>query len=195
MKDDSGKDEDRLTDNDQELPVEEATEEVAASEPEAAEEVEEDLDKMLGDTRRQRDEYLELAQRTKADFENYRKRMVQDVASATDRGKKEIIEQLLPVLDNLERAQQAARSHDRESQDDHISDGVRLVLEELGGIVKRAGIESFEPDGEKFDPNLHEAVMTKLEDGVSAGTVVEVVQKGYRRNDHVIRHAKVVVAE
>ena len=195
MKDDLGKEEDRPTDDDQELPPDEATEEVAESETEAAVEVEEDLDKMLGDTRRQRDEYLELAQRTKADFENYRKRMVQDVASASDRGKKEIIGQLLPVLDNLERAQEAARSHDQESQDDQISDGVRLVQDELGGIVKRAGVESFEPDGEQFDPNLHEAVMTKPEEGVDTGTVVEVVQKGYRYHDHVIRHAKVVVAE
>ncbi len=169
----------------------------AANEPEAeaAEEVEEDLDKLLDNTRRERDEYLELAQRTKADFENYRKRVTQDIAGSLNRGRGEIVKDLLPVLDNLERALEVSQPPNEDGSEDHLSKGVRLVREELSNVVKRAGVESFEPDGEQFDPNLHEAVMTKPQDGVKTGTVVEVVQKGYRNSERIVRPAKVVVAE
>lgn len=171
------------------------TDESLELETEAADEVEQDLDRLLDDTRRQRDEYLDLAQRTKADFENYRRRVTLDAASAVERGKDQLIVELLPVLDNLERALEAAKPFKPEVSEGRLSEGVRLVYEELKGVVKRAGVESIEPDGEQFDPNLHEAVMTKTEEGIDAGTVVEVVQKGYRREQKIVRPAKVVVAE
>lgn len=162
---------------------------------EEAEEVEQDFDKLLADVKRERDEYLELAQRAKADFENYRKRVARDVANAEARGLGQIVHELLPVLDNLERALAAAEPRDRDQPESHLSEGVRLVYEELNGILKRAGVESIEADGETFDPNWHEAVSTKSEDGAAPGTVLEVLQKGYKRHESVLRPARVVVAQ
>jgi molecular chaperone GrpE len=138
----------------------------------------------------ERDEYLALAQRTQADFENYRKRVARDAAAAQERGTIGLAKELLPALDNLDRALAAA------AQDDPLLEGVRLVRSELSGALVRAGIESFSPAGEKFDPELHEAVATaeQGEGGAQSGTVVEVYQSGYRLRDTIIRPARVVVA-
>lgn len=164
-------------------------------EPEAAEEVEHDLEKLLEDVKRERDEYLELAQRTKADFENYRKRIARDISEAQKKGVARIVLELLPVVDNLERALEAAKPRDRDLPESHISEGVRLVFEEITGCLKRSGITSFQPEGERFDPNLHEAVMSRPADDVEDGTIIEVLEKGYRHNEAVLRPAKVVVAQ
>src|SRR5581483_10442031 len=102
----------------------------------------------------QRDEYLALAQRTQADFENYRKRVAREAAAAQERGASALAKELLPALDNLDRAIGAAAA------DDPLLQGVRLVRSELGAALARAGIESFRPAGEPFDPSLHEAVAT-----------------------------------
>jgi molecular chaperone GrpE len=152
-------------------------------------EIEEDLDELVK-TATQRDEYLALAQRTQADFENYRKRVARDAAAAQERGTVGLAKELLPALDNLDRAIAAA------AQDDPLLEGVRLVRSELSGALARAGIESFSPDGEVFDPVLHEAVATaeQPEGGAASGTVVEVYQSGYRLRDSIIRPARVVVA-
>ncbi len=160
----------------------------AASADDAAE-IEGDLDELVR-TAAQRDEYLALAQRTQADFENYRKRVAREAAGAQERGAIALAKEMLPALDNLDRALEAA------AEDDPLLQGVRLVRAELGAALARAGIESFSPAGEVFDPALHEAVATASQppDGEPSGTVVEVYQPGYRLGANVIRPARVVVA-
>ena len=161
----------------------------------ASEQVEQDLDE-LGKARQERDEYLELAQRTKADFENYRKRVAKEAADASARGKAELAQQLLPVVDNLERALEAARSTAADAADstDSLIKGVALVHEELRSKLSDAGVESYDPLGERFDPELHEALSTRPEEGTEAGQVLETVEKGYRLNGQVLRPARVVVS-
>jgi molecular chaperone GrpE len=153
--------------------------------------VEHDLDELLS----QRDEYLDLAKRTKADFENYRKRMSADVVAASGRGKAEVLRDVLPVLDDLERAIQAAGLDPEGDSPDGLAHGVLLVFRSLRDALVRNGIEAVEPTGERFDPQLHEALSTQAADGVESGVVVETMQKGYRLGEQLIRPARVVVAE
>ena len=138
----------------------------------------------------ERDEYLALAQRTQADFENYRKRVAREAAEAEARGRAELARSLLPVLDNLERALAAAEPIDRDTAPNHLAHGVKLVYEELAGVLRGAGIESYSPAGEAFDPDWHEAMMTRAGE---EGQVLEVLEKGYRLNGQVLRPARVVV--
>jgi molecular chaperone GrpE len=160
-----------------------------SQEAELEAEVEGDLDQLVK-TATQRDEYLALAQRTQADFENYRKRVARDAAAAHERGVASLAKELLPALDNLDRAIAAA------AEGDPLLEGVRLVRSELAGALTRAGIDSFSPIGEPFDPSLHEAVATAPQpaDGAVSGTVVEVYQSGYRLGASIIRPARVLVA-
>jgi molecular chaperone GrpE len=162
--------------------------EAQREERQAEEQVEQDLDELTA-TKRERDEYLELAQRTKADFDNYRKRVAKESAEATARGKAELAKQLLPVVDNLERALEAA-----DAEPGSLAKGVALVLEELRGKLQDAGVEPYDPFGERFDPELHEALSTRAEEGTDAGEVLETVEKGYRLNGQVLRPARVVVS-
>ncbi len=157
--------------------------------------VETDLDALLADTQRERDEYLDLAKRTKADFENFRKRMSTEVQAASTRGKAEVIREVVPVLDDLERAIQAAGLDPEGDSEDGLAHGVLLVFRSLRDSLTRNGIEAVDPKGEKFDPVVHEALSTQPADGVEPGTVVEVMQKGYRLGDQLIRPARVVVSE
>jgi molecular chaperone GrpE len=152
-------------------------------------EIEGELDELVK-TAKQRDDYLALAQRTQADFENYRKRVAREAAAARDRGVGSLAKELLPALDNLDRALDAA------AEDDPLLQGVRLVRNELKAALARAGIESFCPLGEAFDPEVHEAVATAAQapGGASSGTVVEVYQDGYRLGESILRPARVVVA-
>jgi molecular chaperone GrpE len=161
----------------------------ATADVDAAEEIEGELDELVK-TAKQRDDYLALAQRTQADFENYRKRVAREAAAARDRGVGSLAKELLPALDNLDRALEAA------DEDDPLLHGVRLVRNELKAALARAGIESFCPLGETFDPSVHEAVATAPQstDGSPSGTVVEVYQDGYRLGEGVLRPARVVVA-
>jgi molecular chaperone GrpE len=155
-----------------------------------AAELQGDLDE-LGALAAKRDEYLALAQRTQADFENYRKRVARESALAAQRGVAKLAKELLPAIDNLDRALDAA------AKDDPLLDGVRLVRSELGAGLARVGVESFSPLGESFDPVVHEAMATvpqPPEGGAQSGTVVEVYQPGYRLGESVIRPARVVVA-
>jgi len=157
----------------------------------AADQVERDLDE-LGETKRERDEYLELAQRTRADFENYRKRVAKETSDALARGKAEVARDLLPVIDNLERA--LATGSDAATHE-ALVEGVGLVLNELRGKLSNAGVESFDPTGEKFDPQVHEALSTQPAEGTESGVVLETMEKGYRLNGQVLRPAKVVVSK
>ncbi|HXB63563.1 MAG TPA: nucleotide exchange factor GrpE [Solirubrobacteraceae bacterium] len=171
--------------------IEEATEEVEPVQAEPADheasEIEEELDELVK-TAAQRDEYLALAQRTQADFENYRKRVAKESAVAAERGVAKLAKELLPALDNLDRALAAAE------EEDPLLEGVRLVRNELSAALARVGVESFDPKGERFDPVHHEAMLQQPVEGAESGTVVEVYQPGYRLKDTVLRPARVVVA-
>jgi molecular chaperone GrpE len=156
----------------------------------AADQVERDLDQ-LSEAKRERDEYLELARRTKADFENYRKRVAKETSEALARGKADLARQLLPALDNLERALAAGEDP---SAHQALVQGVAMVRDELHSRLEGAGVESFDPTGEKFDPQLHEALSTRPDEGTKPGVVLETVEKGYRLNGQVLRPARVVVS-
>ena len=143
----------------------------------------------------QRDEYLALAQRAQADFENYRKRAAKDVAAAEGRGSAKLARELLPALDNLALALAAAESGAETEHDRKLVEGIRLVENELSAALARVGIEAYSPEGEPFDPELHEAMAKQPVDGAASGTVAEVYQRGYRQNGVVLRPARVVVAE
>jgi molecular chaperone GrpE len=138
---------------------------------------------------RERDEYLDLAKRAQADFENYRKRAAKEAVAASQRAKSGLVRELLPVVDNLERALASASDSDAA-----IAEGVRLVHADLVGVLERNGIVAEEPTGQKFDPTEHEAVSMRTEDGAEPGIVLDVVEKGYKLNDTVIRPARVVVS-
>ena len=138
---------------------------------------------------RERDEYLALAQRAQADFENFRKRAAKEAASAGERAKSGLVTELLPVVDNLERALGSTGGAAEE-----LASGVQLVHSELISVLGRNGVEQFDPSGERFDPTFHEALSTREAEGTEAGVVVDVVEKGYRLNGTVLRPARVVVA-
>jgi molecular chaperone GrpE len=156
-------------------------------EDEDAAEIEGDLDE-LASVAGERDLYLALAQRTQADFENYRKRVARESAAAQERGVAKLAKELLPALDNLDRALDAA------AKDDPLLDGVRLVRGELSAGLARVGIESFGAAGDTFDPVEHEAVAQQPVVGAESGSVVEVYQPGYRLGASIIRPARVLVA-
>ena len=168
-----------------------AATQAAELEDASPEQVERDLDE-LAETKRERDEYLELARRTKADFENYRKRVAKETSEALVRGKAELARQLLPALDNLERA--LATGQDS-SAHEALVQGVAMVRDELHSRLEGAGVEAFDPTGEQFDPQLHEALSTMPGEGTESGVVLETVEKGYRLNGQVLRAAKVVVSQ
>ena len=156
--------------------------------------VQDDLGALLAEAEAKRDEYLDLARRAQADFENYRKRMAAEVQAASLRGKAEVARGVVPVLDDLERALQAAGLDPEGDADDPLAHGVLLVFRNLRETLGRSGVEVVDPKGEKFDPNFAEALSTVQVEGTEAGVVVEVMQKGYRFEGHLIRPAMVVVA-
>ena len=162
-----------------EAEIEEATERAGEAEEEDP----------LARLERERDEYLGLAQRTQADFENYRKRAAKEVAAAGERAKGGLVRELLPVVDNLERALASA-----DDGEQHLAEGVRLVHSELVAVLERNGVEPFDPRGQPFDPELHEALSTRSEEGAGPGVVLDTVEKGYKLNGTVLRPARVVVS-
>jgi molecular chaperone GrpE len=172
---------------DAEADVAEASDEQALEGDVEVAELEGELDE-LASIAGERDQYLALAQRTQADFENYRKRVARESAAALQRGAAKLAKELLPALDNLDRALDAA------AQDDPLLDGVRLVRGELRAGLGRLGIESFGAVGDTFDPVEHEAVAQQPVEGAESGSVVEVYQPGYRLGASVIRPARVLVA-
>ena len=151
-------------------------------------EVEHDFDVLLADVKRERDEYLDLAQRAKADFENYRKRTAREAADAERRGKLALARDLVPSIDSLERALAVAEPGS------DVARGLELVHAELIATIGRAGVESYDPIGEPFDPAHSEAVSTRAADG-EAGLVVETLDRGYRCDGTVLRPARVIVGE
>jgi molecular chaperone GrpE len=169
-------------------PAAEAPPEAPVEETPAGAVPEEPEDELTGRTR-ERDEYLALAQRTQADFENYRKRMARENAAAADRGTGRLAKELLPALDHLDLALKASEGHE-----DTVK-GFAMVREEIVSALARVGIEPFSPAGEPFDPNEHEAMVQQPAEGAEPGTILEVYQQGYRLNGTVLRPARVVVAQ
>ena len=168
-----------------------AEEETAASEIEHEQQLERDLDELTAKAEKA-DAYLELAQRTRADFENYRKRAAREAALAQERGVATLVKELLPAVDNLDRAVAAVAANGDGGGE--VASGLKLVQAELIAALGRAGVERFEPRGQRFDPEHHEAVAQQPVEGAEAGTVAEVYQCGYRLGDAVIRPARVLVA-
>ena len=138
-------------------------------------------------------DYRDLYLRAVADADNVRKRARRDVGVAEARGMARVVRELLPALDNLERAIAAAEAQEHDDEH-HLTKGIRLVQQELSAALGRVGIEAFSPKGETFDPHQHEAVAQQPVEGAQSGTVVEVYQAGYRYKDEILRAAKVVVA-
>ncbi len=136
-----------------------------------------------------KDQYL----RAMAELDNVRKRARRDVGQAEARGIAKLAKELLPAIDNFERALAAAESQP-ENQDHHLTDGIRLVQNELLAALARVGIEPDSPKGEAFDPHRHEAIAQTPVEGAQSGTIVEVYSQGYTYGDDVLRAAKVVVA-
>jgi len=158
--------------------TEETTRETAA-EPEVDE---------LAEATRQRDEYLDALQRTAAEFDNYRKRVQRDQESIVARAGERLVRELLPVLDDLERALEAARAHEEAK----LEEGVALVHRSLASLLERQGLKPIETAG-KFDPHVHEALLSQPSEA-EEGSVIDVVQKGYTLGDRVVRPARVVIA-
>jgi molecular chaperone GrpE len=138
----------------------------------------------------ERDEYLELLQRVQADFENYRKRAARDQERLVAHAHERLVRELLPIVDDLERALEAAEQHEEAK----LVEGVKLVEQSLRRVLAKEGVAEIETEG-AFDPHVHEALLTKPGDGADSGSVLEVVQRGYRVGDRVVRPAKVIVAE
>jgi molecular chaperone GrpE len=139
---------------------------------------------------RERDEYLDVARRTAAEFDNYRKRVARDQEALVARAAERLVKELLPVLDDLERALQAAEQHEEAT----LEDGVRLVHRSLAELLRKEGLQEIETDG-AFDPHVHEALLQQPAEDAESGSVVQVLQKGYRLGDKVLRPARVIVAE
>ena len=145
------------------------------------------LQEELKKAQAQSEEYLTMAQRVQADFENYRRRNNAARAEAFENGASDFIKTVLPVIDNLERALAA------ESKDAALHEGVSMVYRQLMDVLTKRGVTVIDRAGEKFDPNLENAVMQGTADEGEPGTVCAVLMKGYQLGDHVLRHAMVKV--
>jgi molecular chaperone GrpE len=132
------------------------------------------------------DAYLRLA----ADFDNYRKRVAREHAELTTRANERLVNELLPVLDDLERALEAAAEHEEAK----LEEGVKLVHRSLASLLQRHGLKEIDTEG-AFDPHVHEALLAQPAEDAEEGSVLQVLQKGYRLGDKVLRPARVIVAE
>jgi molecular chaperone GrpE len=163
----------------------------SGSEPEPGSEAEPEPDELTR-VGAERDEFLDLARRTQAEFENFRKRAARERAELRARTVADVIRDLLPVVDNIDRALEAAESGAGDG--DALLQGIRLVHGELHGFLDRLGLTAINPAGEKFDPALHEAIASVPTDGVESGVITDVHQKGFSLDEIVVRPARVVVS-
>src|SRR4051794_18912031 len=169
--------------------------EAPAPEPSSSEEVDDGIAGLAQDAAVEAPEtdYKDLYLRAAAETDNVRKRARRDVEVASARGVAKLARELLPSLDNLDRALAAAEAEEADAEH-HLTKGIRLVQQELLSALTRVGIEQFSPAGETFDPHQHEAVAQQPIEGAASGTVAMVYQPGYRYKDEILRAAKVVVA-
>ena len=150
----------------------------------------EGLAEKLAEAEEKRDEYLADLQRLAAEYENYRKRAARDQERLVAHAHERLIRELLPVLDDLERTLEAADRHEEAA----LVDGVRLVERSLRKALEKEGLVEIATDG-PFDPHVHEALLTQPKEGAERGAVLNVLQRGYRLGDKVVRPARVIVAE
>ncbi|MDO4493310.1 MAG: nucleotide exchange factor GrpE [Clostridia bacterium] len=148
----------------------------------------EEVRKHIETLQKEKDETVALLQRTQADFENYRRRNASLRLDSLEEGKRGCITELLPVLDNFERA------FNTECADENWKKGIELVERQLKDALTKLGLTEVETDG-KFDPNLHNAVMQGTQEGKESGDILQVFQKGYRVGDKIVRYSMVQVAE
>ncbi|HXR11315.1 MAG TPA: nucleotide exchange factor GrpE [Gaiellaceae bacterium] len=132
------------------------------------------------------DRLLRLA----AEFDNYKKRTVRERQQYVALANERLVKELLPVLDDLERALQAAAEH----EEGQLEDGVRLVHRSLAQLLEREGVEEIDATG-AFDPHVHEAMLAQPSEDAESGAVLDVIQKGYKIGGRVVRPARVIVAE
>lgn len=131
--------------------------------------------------------------RLRADFDNFRKRTLKEKEEAFRYGHQNIVKDLLPTVDNLERAIEHARGS-QTGDLEGLLQGVELVLRELLGVLEQYGLAAIEAEGQTFDPAVHEAMTQQLHESAPANTVMQVFQKGYRLRDRLLRPARVVVS-
>ena len=143
-----------------------------------------DVDALQAD----RDQLFDRLQRLAAEFDNFRKRNAREQAAFAERANERLVKELIPILDDLGRALEAAADHEEAK----LEDGVRLVHRALSDLLQKQGLEEIETDGQ-FDPHVHEALLSQPS-AAEDGSVIEVVQKGYKLGDKVLRPARVVVA-
>jgi molecular chaperone GrpE len=146
-------------------------------------------DDQLAAVTAERDQYLDLLQRVQADFQNYRKRAAREQERLVAHAHERLVRELLPVLDDLERALEAAERHEEAK----LVDGVKLVEQSLRKALQKEGLTEIETAG-RFDPHVHEAVLTQARPGTEPGSVLDVVQRGYSLGGQVVRPARVIVA-
>lgn len=139
----------------------------------------------------ERDQYLDLALRTRAEFENYQKRSQREREQERKYSFGPLAMELLPILDNLDRALQAGK---QAGETGPLVQGVAMVQAQFLELLKRNGITRIDADNKPFDPNVHQAVMQKPVDGVEPNTIVQVIEQGFMNQDRVLRPAKVVVS-
>ncbi len=172
-------------------PIRDEETEVVGEEPTPAVEAggPSELEERVAALEAERDEYLDKLRRVAADFDNYRKRAARDQENLVARAHERLMKALLPVVDDIDRALVAAGEHE-EAQ---LEEGVRLVARELDEALKREGLEEIATDG-SFDPHVHEALLSQPSEA-EEGSVIEVLQKGYRLGDRVLRPARVVISQ
>jgi molecular chaperone GrpE len=162
----------------------------------AIEELEEEIEllgKQLDDYKKIEDDYLDRVKRLQADYDNYRKRTLKEQLEHIKSANKELIEKLLPVIDSFEHALEVGK--DLKSADDEFCKGVNMIYGKLIDVLKGEGIEIINPKGEEFNPHLCEAAVTEAKDNVSEGIVLEVLRKGYKIGNFLIRPAVVKVCK
>lgn len=137
----------------------------------------------------ERDELSDTLLRLRAEFENFRKRSVRELVESRERAQGELLNDLLPVLDNLERALDAAEHHD----EGKVLGGVRMTRDMFVDLLRRTGVEEIETDNVPFDPAVHEAMLVQPSE-LEEGSITAVLQKGYRQGQRVLRPARVAVS-
>ncbi|MHB8643552.1 MAG: nucleotide exchange factor GrpE [Gaiellaceae bacterium] len=162
-------------------------------EPQTTEE-EQVVESELEAVTRERDEYLDSLQRLKAEFDNYRKRVARSDSERAQQSVARLVKELVPVLDDLERALEYEVLPHNEEHLAKLEDGVRLVHRELVDALQKEGLTEIDTAG-AFDPHVHEALLTQPSDDAETGAILQVLQKGYRLGDKVLRPARVIVSE
>ena len=162
-----------------------AEEKVSETAKETAEEVKDPCKELKEELDRTKDQLL----RTMAEYDNYRKRSQREKEAAYSDSKADVISEILPVLDNFERA-----AMNEDAPDEDYKKGIKMIFQQFDNVLKKLGVEPFGEKGDEFDPNMHNAVMHIEDEELPENTVAQVFAKGYKIGDKVVRHATVQVA-